>query len=431
MTFELLRVALGCALLTCSGSAIANSSATPTTDDVLALVDVALAHNPDITAMRARTLELDELARVSSKWSDPHVSVEYLNAPVDSFAVSDTPMGGVQFKLQQKLPAWGWSRAARAVADGDVRRSRHERAETETRLRLGVETLYWKLALSRHLEALTQRHLDRTQELSHAARARYEVGRAGQNELLRLEVLAGRLEDDLGDHTRTQRSISAGLARVLATDGSLEFATPTELDAIPIEGDVTTWMAHARESRPALEALREEIGMQTDAASLSRTAGLPDVDVWVKYRLRTAETAVDDGTDFFSVGVSIPIPIAGRSRASGLERSHFAAREGARSRLAAKLDRIEAELIAAEASWQRAAEKAAAYETELIPVARAALETTLNDFAVGRADFSTLYEAETDLLDLERASLIAKAETRLQRAAVRAATGRMELGGDS
>ncbi len=120
-------------------------------DELTLLVDEAIARNPSLEAMRDRTRELSELAEISNTWPDPHLSLEYLNAPVDSFSIGDHPMGGVQFKLQQRLPEWGWTRATKAVADHGVERSRHARAEAEVQLRRSVETLYWNLALSRLL----------------------------------------------------------------------------------------------------------------------------------------------------------------------------------------------------------------------------------------------------------------------------------------
>ena len=59
---------------------------------------------------------------------------------------------------------------------------------------------------------------------------------------------------------------------------------------------------------------------------------MPEIDVFVAYRLRTVETPTDDGTDFFSAGVTIPIPVASGSTALTGERARFAARDGARAR---------------------------------------------------------------------------------------------------
>ena len=75
--------------------------------------------------------------------------------------------------------------------------------------------------------------LARTLELIRAVRVRYEVGKAGQNALLRLEVLRDRLQDDLGDFVRAERRLSAGLARSLARPPASHFATPTAVESAP------------------------------------------------------------------------------------------------------------------------------------------------------------------------------------------------------
>lgn len=395
------------------------------------LIAEAIVQNPSIEAMRDRTRELSELAEISNTWPDPRFAVEYMNAPVDSFKIDERPMSGVQFSLQQRLPEWGWTKAAKEVADHSVERSRHDVAEAEVQLGRSVETLYWQLALSRQLKGVTQQHLDRTLELLRAVRARYEVGNTGQNTLLRLDVLRDRLRDDLGDFDSAERRLSAGLAGALARPPDSRFDTIATIRAVEPIGDPETWLEQAQRDRPELAALQEEIEVKNKSAELSRISVRPEVDVFVKYRIRTIDTSMDDGTDFFSAGLSFPIPWGSRKRGFGGQAANFAARDGARARFASALDRIEAELIEIDASWRRAATKSATYRDTLIPAAEVALETTLSDFAVGKAEFSTLYEAEVDLLVLERSYLTATVETHLQHANARAVTGRRHLGDPS
>lgn len=406
-------------------------SARPDVDEQTALpqlISEAIARNPSIEAMRNRTRELDELANVSNTWPDPMFMVEYMNAPVDSFELDERPMSGVQFTLQQRLPEWGWTGATRAIAEHDVERSRHARAEAEVQLVRSVETLYWQLALSRHLKAVTQEHLDRTLELLRAVQARYEVGKAGQNALLRVEVLRDRLRDDLEDFERADRSLSAGLARALARQSGSQFETLVSISPVEPAGDPETWLAEAQRHRPELARIQEEIALNDKTAELSRISIRPEVDVFVRYRIRTIDTPLDDGTDFVSAGLSFPIPWGSRKRGLGREAANLAALDGARARLAAALDQIQAELVEIDASWRRAAKKSTTYRETLIPAAEVALETTLSEFAVGKGEFSTLYEAEVDLLVLERSYLTATVETRIQRANARAVTGRRDLG---
>jgi hypothetical protein len=259
-------------------------------------------------------------------------------------------------------------------------------------------------------------------------RARYEVGKAGQNTVLRLTVLNARLEDDLGDFERSERALSAGLNRALSRSPESRFETPPQAAPLRVEGTATSWIANAKQKRPELARAREEVKAQSKGAELARITTRPDVDVWMKYRVRTIDTPLDDGTDFISLGLSVPIPWGSRKRGLGEEAARLHGERAASAHLAATLDAIESDLVSIEATWKRAYEKATRYQDELIPDARAALQTTLADFSVGRAGFASLYESEVELLILEKAYLTAAIETYMQRAAARATVGATALG---
>ncbi len=397
-------------------------------DDPEILSDEALRANPGLEAMRARSQELSELAEVAGTWKDPMVGLEYMNVPVDSLKLDESPMSGVQFKIEQKLPELGWSKASREVADLQVRVSEHETAEAELQLRRNVEVLFWRLTHSNLLKGVTEEHLNRTQELLRAVRARYEVGKAGQNSVLRLTVLRDRLQDDIGDYDRAERIISAGLSRVLARPAGSQFATSSEIDPVAVVGAPSHWFEEAKENRPELARLRERINVRHRSAELAGITTRPEVNVWLKYRVRDVDTALDDGTDFVSAGVSVPIPWGSRKRGLGRQAAHLQGERGAQAQLAAMLDTIESESISIHSSWTRAFEKASRYRDSILPSSHATLETTLSDFSVGNADFASLYESEVELLILEKAYLTAAIETRLQRAAARATVGTSSLG---
>jgi outer membrane protein TolC len=392
-------------------------------DDPVELADEAVAANPNLEALRARSAELDSLAGAAGAWKDPMFGIEYSNTPVDAFTLDDHAMSALQLQAQQTIPPWGWSRLREEVADSRTLASEHALAEARTRLRREVFELYWQLSLSRMLEAVTREHVARTEELLEAVRARYEIGRAGQHQLLRLGVLRDRLRDDLGDFVRTDRVLSAALARTLSREPGSEFATPAGLAPRPVDGSVADWLATAREERPELKRLEESIRTAETAAALARREILPDVTVWMKYRVRQIDTLTDDGTDQVSAGVSIPIPWGSARRSRAERAAQIQAARGGRARLAAELDRIESELEAIHARWSRAFEQAVEYRERLAPAARATLETSFSDYTVGRADFATLFEAEVALLDLERTRLTATVRTHIQAAAADATIG--------
>jgi cobalt-zinc-cadmium efflux system outer membrane protein len=397
-------------------------------DGPLELADEAVRENPGIEALQARTQALAAITRSVGTWQDPLLGIEYLNAPVDSFRLDRSPMSGLQFSLQQTLPEWGWSRASRQVAESRVEASRYAEAEAQVQLKRSVEVLFWRLAQSGLLHRVTRSHLARTQELLDAVKLHYEVGRVGQNAVLRLGVLRDRLRDDLNDFERADRQISAGLNGALARPARSDFETPGEVVPIPVDGSAVQWLDVAMRERPELKRIREEVRVEGREATLARIETRPDVNVWAKYRLRTVSTATDDGTDFVSVGMSVPIPWGSRKKGLGEEAAHREAERGARARLEAAADRIEAELHMAEAAWARAYEKATSYRDSLIPAARASLETTLADFSVGKADFASLYESEVELLMLENTFIAAAVETHMQSANARSISGSSNLG---
>jgi outer membrane protein TolC len=398
-------------------------------EDPAALAEAALAANPALEARRARTAELAHLASASGTWSDPVLGVSYMNAPVDSFALDEHPMSALQIRAQQTLPPWGWSRMREEVAESRTFESEHALAEAESQLRGQVVVLYWKLALSRQLEEVTRDHVARTEELLRAVRARYETGFAGQHEILRLQVLRDRLKDDLEDFTRADRELGAALSRTLSRPADSAFDTPQEIEPLNVRGTPSDWLMLARESRPELRRLAESIRSDEAGAALARIERIPDVTVWMAYRVRQVDTPMDDGTDQVSAGVSVPIPWGSWKRSRAGQAARLEGARGGRARLAAEIDRIESELEAIHARWSRAFQQAVAYRDGLTPAAVGALEASFSDYTVGKADFATLFEAEVELLNLERTERSAAVRTHIERALAESTIGAAPRGG--
>jgi outer membrane protein, heavy metal efflux system len=393
------------------------------------LVDEALRANPDLLSRRARVSELESLARVAGSWSDPMIALEYSNAPVTTMALSDHPMAGLQLRALQTFRPLGWSRLHRETGRARAEGAEALLAETEVQLGASVRGLYWRLTLTRQLEQVTKEHVARTQELLSAVMSRYEVGKAGQHSVLRMQVLSDQLTDELLEFDKLDREFTAALTRALARhDGTFE--TPTELEPVkPPEGS-ERWIEQALESRPALDIIRAEIEGSKTAANLSRLEGLPDPTVWLGYRVRFTDTTTDPGTDLLSAGVSVPIPVGSGRRARGTRLAHLEAARRAQARLEAAEDKLVTDLETVHAQWSRSFAKSSTYRRELLPLALSMLETTLSDYAVDKANFSSLYEAQVAVLELERAMQSATAETHIRQAEATALMGG-KLPGDS
>lgn len=390
-------------------------SAALAADDPRALSAEAVASHPMLSAAADRTEALADEASVARRWSDPELMLGLMNVPVPDVSLEREMMTGVEVRLSQTLPSPGMPTAAADVASARVGMSEAMGDEAALALTVDVETTWWELALTRQLRALLTEQVSRAAELLEAVRARYETGGAGQGELIRLEVLRDRLSDEQGDLDRKEATLLAKLSAAVGRP-DLTTETPDRVDPLAPIGDAATWLATA-DARPklaVLEAQREEaLAMARMATAGARPMPMGFVSVMVR-----------PGFDeMASVGVGAPLPVAsvGRGRAeasAGRSRAEAASRDAEATRR-----EIEAGLRGAEAAWRRAWEKATRYDQALLPSAREALQTVRNDYALGKADFASLYQAEVQLIDLERAAVGARIETRTQPLAVFRLTG--------
>lgn len=384
-------------------------------ESVEVLVQAALAAHPDLAALEATEQTLRERAAVAGAWPDPMVSVEYSNAPLSTFNISDHPMGGVQFRASQTFRPMAWSRLSRALVGLQADQVEARRGEAALRLEAAVTQTWWVLARTAWLERVTETHIARVRDLLEAVRARYEVGSMGQHGVLRLEVLRDRLTDDLGEFTRQRRELVAQLVRAHAIPEGEQPTLPVQAGVVRVPSQ-EDWEALAVAHRPAVQGLDAQIQQAQAGGQLAKSDLAPDVNVWAGYRLRTGDAAADGGVDLFSFGVGVPIPAGSARRARGDVAAWGQAAREAASMRQALLEQVTADAEGILARWERAQDKAETYAEALIPRAEAVLTSALADFRVGRTDFASLFEAEVALLDLERARITAATETHLQHA---------------
>ena len=386
-----------------------------------ALVAEALKANRSISALKARIQALQLGVRKAGAWLDPSLAIEYSNMPIDAWRPGVHPMSGIQFKLSQTFYYPGKVAAREAVERQRVHETREALAEQRVVLRAVVRQAYYQLGLVRHLREVTQQHIKLVDQFLDVVKVKYEVGKAGQHELVRLQVLAKKLRDDLKAFARDDKALTSSINATLHRRLDVPIATPKRF--VPLAPpSLTDMIRDAAAQRPALKKLVAAARTHEAAARLAAREGYPNITAWLGYRLRIAN-GPDSGTDFFSVGLSVPLPFSyGRRYGSGRDRQRELARS-TRELRKTQLDEIRDQLARDRAVWQRAAQKAGTYRQTLMPLAHRALDATFAAYQVDRADFASLFQAELQLLDFERAIVRAEARTYLQHARAESLVG--------
>ncbi|MCU0724312.1 MAG: TolC family protein [Planctomycetes bacterium] len=168
---------------------------------------------------------------------------------------------------------------------------------------------------------------------------------------------------------------------------------------------------------PGLRALAAEVEAAKARLALEKARRIPDLTLQASVR-----HARESGEAFFTVGVSVPLPIFDRN-------------EGAVLEAAAELDRARAEARAAEVGLRQellvahdalagAAREVAALAERVVPAARLLLTAARDSFELGKTGSLEVLDAWRTLLEAEESLVTARAAWHAARADVERITGR-------
>ena len=370
----------------------------------------AVKANPEISMLRHQVDALKEQERAAIIWKDPVFMVEYSNIPWESPSLGEHPMSGVQFKIQQTFPFPGKNDRRQAVAGAQVDLKRLELEELENQLAVKVKQFYWRLVLVQRLTEIKNQHISIVDRLFEAVEAKYASGAANQQDVLKLHVLKEKLTDDIGDLRQRGRELKATINSSLHRNIDTHIETSDQIPIIDCKVTLDQLVRLAEEERVLLKFWKKKAEVDRLSAEKELYEGRPDFTLWTGYRLRE-EVGMDEGDDFFSVGVSVPLPVDYTDRYDAKGRACFSDALASEEKYRLTLDEISSAIETTLSKWERSCDKVKTYSDQLIPGAEATLEAALSAWQVGRTEFSSLYQAELQLLNFEEAVVMARAQT--------------------
>ena len=374
------------------------------------LAALAVEANPEIAMLRHQIDALKEQEKASVVWKDPVVMVEYSNIPWESPSLGEHPMSGVQFRLQQTFPFPGKNDRRQAVAEAQVDLKRFEVEELKNQLAAKVKQFYWRLSLVQRRTEIRNKHIGIVERLLEAVQAKYASGSANQQDILKLHVLKEKLTDEIQDLRQSGRELKAMINSALHRNIVTPIEVNEEIPLIRCTATLDQLIQLAEKERVLLKFWKKKAQAERLAAEKELYEGRPDITLWTGYRLRK-EGDMDKGDDFFSVGLSVPIPIDYTDRYDAKRRACLADSLASEEKYNLVLDEISFAIEKSLSKWERSCDKVKTYKEQLIPEAEATLEAALSAWQVGRTEFSSLYQAELQLLNFEEAVIVARAQT--------------------
>ena len=292
----------------------------------------ARRNDPWLSGNRLSQEAIEASSVAAGALPDPKVNVGLLNLPTDTFDFNQEAMTQFRVGISQQFPR-GRSRQLKrqqlATLSEQFPYQRHNR---QARVAVTVSELWLELYLVQQSIALIEADRALFDQLADVAVASYTstARRTRQQDVIRAELELTRLEDRLTALGERQVTLQQELAKWLRGDVSGPSLTgiggidppdaaltlPEQLPATALSRPLS--LALAEDLRllsamlmrhPALVALDRKIAASATGVEVARQQYTPEWGVNAGYGYRDDDPAGNERADFFSIGVTLDVPL--------------------------------------------------------------------------------------------------------------------------
>ena len=382
-------MALGC-LGAATQIGAQTAAAEPGEDPMLtALVEEALANNPDVAG--AREAETAAAARPPQARSlpNPMFAVSLTN---DGWSPSlgSRDMSTLAFMGSQDLPFPGKRQLRADISSREADQVSQQVQRVRLSITAAVKRAYYGLMLDRDQLALVREQEEIWKQIEGVARARYVVGQGVQQDVLRVQVEVTRTEQLRTEQVAAIEIRVAELNRLLGRPTQSAVETQALLTLRPNDRTLDDFIESLSGMSPELKSA--EIGAEKGslAVSLARQEFKPDFSVQAGYMNR-------GGLDpMWQAGVGVSLPLYRKRLSSGLAEAE--AQERSSQRLVESI-RLQLRFRTQERLTQlKATEKVAElYGEGIVPQDRMSVDAAIANYQTGKLPFIAVLEALTTL----------------------------------
>ncbi len=348
----------------------------------------AFARNPGLRAAFDRWQAALERIPQSRSLDDPTLSFEYFIEQMDN---------RYQVSLSQMFPAFGKLalREGRAAAEAEA--AMHTFEAERLMLYDRVVKAFYEYDYLRRVIAVTEENAGLLNDLEAVVTSRYKADLAPFAALIKTQVEKDRLANDLASLRDARIARSAELAAILNLPVYDLLAWPDASPSGPAMVDLDVLDAMLADLNPELKAAGATVDAARQQAKLARKRGLPDFMLGAGWMVMPGMDGRGDESEVsLMAGMTIPL-WRGRYRAEIREAEAMI--RAASDKRDDMQNMLQAELSMAVFKFRDAERRINLFATSLVPKAAQALEVAKQEFAVGKADFMTLIDAQRNLLE--------------------------------
>jgi outer membrane protein TolC len=352
------------------------------------LLEEAIAHNPGLEAVRQQQTASEHRIPPAGALPDPQLSLGYQNDGFTALTLGEMETSWISLMVSQSLP-WPGNRPllqdlARSNASGVGALLERERLGLEAEVRrsyVGLALATERLSLLSEQEGLWHR-------AEEVGRTRYEVGGGAQAELLRTQLELQRLKQRRWKLEAERVGWVGTLNRLLGRAPETLAPVVTAVEGLrpPVLPALDAAVADALARSPELQAARIAVVQAQQQVDLVRLSRFPDLNLSAGVMPRGALMPM------WQVGVGVSLPVFAKQK-------QRPALHEAQSLLVATQQRaLELQNLIQQRVRERHAQLSALLQTQalyregLLVLSKASTESTLGQYAAGKASFSAILD---------------------------------------
>lgn len=350
------------------------------------VVQEALANNPDIKASLQRWESSKAVIPQVRTLPDPRVTAGY----------RDMARQDVMYGLSQEIPFPGKLGLKGEVAARQSDRIEQDYLATQLTVIAKLKEVFYDLHFIHDSIRILRQTMLLLQEFERTATARYSVGQAAQQDVLRAQTEISRLLARLATLEQRRQSLHAGINRILNRLPSDPLGIPEEIRFTPMRYSLAELNELLDQTSPLLRGQQRTVEQGNQTIALAKREYYPDFEL---SGLGTRDPVMNVNGYQVMLNIKIPLYYATKQR-EGVNEA-VASRDAAFQDLHALRQELLARIKDNVAQAERAELLIKLLRDAIIPQSRLTLASAQASYAVGSVDFLTLLNSLLTLQENE------------------------------
>lgn len=384
--------------------------------ELQSVVMTALKNDPWLNGnkLQQKSLELRSIA--AAQLPDPTVSMGIANLATDSFDFGQEPMTQLKIGVTQMFPRGNTLQLKQQQLASMAEQYPYQRQNREIHIAVIVANIWLDIYKAQQSIVLINQNRTLFEQLVDVAQVSYSsaVGKTRQQDIVRAQLELTRLEDRLSVLLQQYETAQQALYQWLSGNQTGDY--------IASDIYIADWGAAHSANLPQVESLYPELVNQQHSNSPQRLveyfskhpqvkaidqklhASAIGIEVeeqkyqpaWAlnsSYAYRAEDPAGNNRADFFSIGLSIDVPLFTENRQDKVVESAVANRESIKTEKVLLLRQMLAKFATANAQLIRLEQRLQLYNERLLPQMNEQSEASLTAYTNDEGDFSEVVRA--------------------------------------